>query len=117
MQSVVSMSAATDSNLLEDDRGVDAGVADDLADRLFEGLLDDVDAELHVAAELQAFEHRQTANQRDTAGRQDAFLDSGSSRVQCIFDLGFLLFHLHLSMPRFKSMALAPPARSFTPSR
>ena len=52
------------------------------------------DADLLIAAELQAVEHLRRANQRHAAARHDSLFDSGLRRVHRVFDACLFLFHL-----------------------
>ena len=52
-----------------------SGVEDDLAERLFECALDDVDADLDVPLGLDRVDGFDRAEQRNAAARNDAFFD------------------------------------------
>src|SRR6185295_8521530 len=58
------------------------------------GALDDVDADLLIAAELQAVERLRRANQRHAAAGNDAFFHGRFGRVHRVLDARLLLFHL-----------------------
>src|SRR5262245_27367138 len=76
---------------------IGAGVADDLAQRLFDGSLQDVDADVLVL--VRAFEVRkalQRAQQRHAAARHYALFDGRARRVQRVLDASLLLLHLDL---------------------
>src|SRR5271165_6696763 len=74
------------------------GVANNLAQRLFDGTADDLGADLLVAFEgLDELVHfGGAANKGHTASRNDAFLDSGAGCVHGILDASFLFLHLGL---------------------
>ncbi len=64
------------------------------AERLFDGALDDVDADVFVAlAPLTAVDGREAAEQSHAAAGDDAFFDRRAGRVQRVFDAGFLFLH------------------------
>ena len=68
----------------------------DLAQRLFERALHDVDADLLIAFDLELVERRDAAHQGHAAAGHDAFFDGRAGGVHGVFDTGLLLFHLGL---------------------
>src|SRR6185437_12898361 len=84
------------TNLLDDDRAFTARVVHDHADRLLDGALDDVHADLLVFGELDALQRNLRAHERDAAARDDALFDRRARRVQRVFHAGLLLLHLAL---------------------
>ena len=58
--------------------------------------MDDVDANLLVAIQLQVGKRLACAQQRNAAARHDAFFHSGASCMQCVLDTSFLFLHLGL---------------------
>src|SRR6266853_3049130 len=73
-----------------------AGVLGDLAQRLYESTLHNVDADLLIALELQLVECGDAAGQGYTAARDNAFFDGRTGGVHGVFDASLLLFHLGL---------------------
>src|SRR5271166_3017930 len=94
VEAVVRVVVAT--NLLDDDGAFVTGIADNLANRLFAGARDDVDANLLVAFALQVLQHQRRTQQRHAAAGNDAFLNRRARGMQSILDTGLLLFHLGL---------------------
>src|SRR5262249_9662121 len=84
------------ADLLHDDRTLESGVGRDPAQRLFNGALHDVDADLLVAGELQIIQYLAGANQRDAAAGDDALFDRRLRRVHRVLDARLLLFPLAL---------------------
>src|SRR3954471_12331064 len=84
------------AHLLHHDRALVAGVGGDPPHRLLDGALHDVDADLLIAAELQAVEHLRCANQRDAAAGDDPLFDRRLGRVHRVLDARLLLLHLGL---------------------
>src|SRR5262249_24843310 len=78
---------------LEDDRALDARVLGDLAERLLDGALQDVDAVAAVIVELERLERLERADQRDAAAGNDALLDGRAGRVERVLDARLLLLH------------------------
>ena len=62
--------------------------------RLFDRALDDRDADLLVALELQAVERLARADQGHAAAGDDAFFDGRLGRVHRVFDARLLFLHL-----------------------
>ena len=62
----------------------------------FNGALDDVDADLLVASQLQGLQGGQAAQERHAAAGDDAFFHRRAGGVQGVFDAGFLFLHLGL---------------------
>ncbi len=85
-----------DRSSLDDDRALLAGVDGDLAGRLLERAADDVDADLHVALGLDAFDGLDGAQQGDAAAGDDPLLDGRLGGVHGVLDAGLLLLHLGL---------------------
>src|SRR5690606_38566028 len=84
-------------DLRQHDRGVLAGVRDDLAQRLLDRARQDADAEgLILVLAFHLLDGLLRTDQRDAAARDHAFLDRGTGRVQRVFDAGLLLLHLDL---------------------
>src|SRR5262249_36510708 len=81
----------------DDDRAFFAGVADDLAQRLFAGAAHDLRADLLVAFQLQLVDRGDAADQSHAAARDDALFDGCTGRVHRVFDARLLLFHFRLS--------------------
>ena len=82
-------------NRIEYDAWVSAGVRDDLAQRLFNCALQDVDPDgLIVVVTGEIVDRLNGANESNSATRYDAFFDRGAGCVQCVFDACFLFFHL-----------------------
>src|ERR1019366_3535210 len=73
-----------------------AGVADDLAERLFESAAHDVAADLLVTFQLQRVDRRDAAHQGHTAAGDNAFLDRSAGSVHGVFHAGFLFLHFSL---------------------
>src|SRR5215470_16352185 len=74
-----------------------AGVLGDLAQRLLESALNDVDADLLVLVlELEAVERLRGADQRDAAARHDPLFDRRARGVHGVLDASLLLFKLGL---------------------
>src|SRR5579871_1990552 len=73
-----------------------AGVADDLAQRLFERAAHDVAADLLIAFQLQRVDGVAAAHQSHAASGHDAFLDGRASGVHRVLNAGLLLLHLGL---------------------
>src|SRR5262249_13013619 len=86
------------ADLADHDRTLFAGVADDLAQRLFKSALHDGGADSFVARErlLQSFDTRDRANQRYATAGNDALFDSCARRVHRVLNASFLLLHLGL---------------------
>src|SRR5215470_13527627 len=81
----------------DDHRAFVAGVLGDLAQRLFESPLDDVDADLLVfVLELEGVERLRGADQRDAAARHDPLFDRRARGVHGVLDASLLLFQLGL---------------------
>src|SRR5437879_10428426 len=73
-----------------------AGVLGDLAQRLYESALHNVDADLLIALNLQPVECGDAAGQGYTAARDDAFFNGRTGGVHGVFDTSLLLFHFRL---------------------
>src|SRR5882672_3063926 len=83
------------SDLVHHDRGLFARVGDDLAKRLFQGAAHDLDAGFLVRiVAFQLAERDARADVDHAATGNDAFLDRGAGRVQCVLDTGFSFLHL-----------------------
>src|SRR5262245_9635371 len=83
------------ADLLDDDRAFAARVLHDHADRLLDGALDDLDADLLISlVELEALERALRADECNTTARDDALFDRGTRGVQRVFDASLLLLHL-----------------------
>src|SRR3989454_10591629 len=81
-------------HLLYDHAALEAGVLDDLTDRLLERPLDNHGAHLLVALELlEIVDGLRAAQQGHAAARNDAFLHRGAGRVERVLDAGLLLLH------------------------
>ena len=83
-------------DLLDDDRALVAGVLAIQRSGSSMARLHDVDADLLVAVELEAFERLERAQQRHAAAGHDALLDGRLGRVQRVLDARLLLLHLGL---------------------
>src|SRR5689334_3472179 len=80
---------------VQDDRGIFAGVLDDLTQRLFDGAGQDADADrLVFVRTFQLLERLERTDQGDTAARNHAFFNGGTRGVQRVFDAGLLFLHL-----------------------
>src|SRR5215470_13754529 len=74
-----------------------AGVLGDLAQRLLESALNNVDADLFVFVfEFEGFEGLRGADQRDAAARHDPLFDRRARGVHGVLDASLLLFQLGL---------------------
>src|SRR5581483_5724870 len=80
-------------HLPQDNRALFAGVLGDLAKRLSNGALHDVDADLLVTLELEAIESLDAAGQGHAAAGDNAFLDCRAGSMHCVLDPSLLLFH------------------------
>src|SRR5579859_7704414 len=91
---VVAEIALAFSNLVEHHRRLIAGIGDDPAQRLFQSAHYDLDTRvLVVVLALELADCDAGTNQRDAAASDDAFLDSRTRRVQCIFYASLLFLH------------------------
>ena len=71
-------------------------VGNNLAQRLFDGTLDDVDTGSFIGiVALQTFQSIQCTNVSHTTTGNNAFFDSGTSSAESIIYAVFLLFHFH----------------------
>src|SRR5208283_1952768 len=77
----------------DNDSTFSAGVADDLAQRLFESAADNVATDLLVAFELQSLDGFAAAHQRYAAAGDNAFLDRSAGGMHCVLNAGFLFLH------------------------
>ena len=94
---VVAVRALAVAHLGEHDRGIFAGVRDDLAQRLLDRARQDADARgLVLVRAVDLVERLLRTDQRHAAARHHAFLDGRTGRVQRVFDAGLLLLHLDL---------------------
>src|ERR1035437_7883118 len=84
------------ADLADDDRALFAGVGDDLAQRLFQGALHDVGADLLVAFQLQSIDGIDAAQKRNAAAGYDAFFDSRAGGVHGVFNASLLFLHFGL---------------------
>src|SRR6185369_16511212 len=84
------------ADLADDDCTLFAGVADDLAQGLFQSALHDVGADRLVAFQLECADCVDAANQGDAAARDDAFFDGCTGRVHRVFDTSLLFLHFGL---------------------
>src|SRR3954471_12698020 len=84
------------THALHDDGAFVSGVGRNPPHRLFDRALDDVDADLLIAFELQAVEHLRRTNQRDAAAGDDPLFDRRLGRVHRVLDARLLLLHLGL---------------------
>src|SRR5690606_28357326 len=79
---------------VDDHAGFIAGIADDGAQRGFDGAQDQLDAGVLVGVVALDLGHGGLgADQRDAAARDDAFLDGRTRGVQGVFDAGLLFLH------------------------
>src|SRR5713101_9483090 len=83
-------------DLSQHDGAFFAGVLGDLAQRLYESALHNVDADLLIALDLQPVECGDAAGQGYTAARDDALFDGCTGGVHSVLDASFLLFHFGL---------------------
>src|SRR5439155_9637405 len=83
-------------DLSQHDGAFFAGVLGDLAQRLYESTLHNVDADLLIALNLQLVECGDAAGQGYTAARDDPFFDGRTGGVHGVFDASLLLFHFGL---------------------
>src|SRR5688572_5646588 len=91
---VVAVGALARLDGVQDNRGVFAGVLDDLAQRLFDGAGQDADADrLVFVRTFQLLDGLERADQRDAAAGDHTFFNGGTRGVQRVFDAGLLLFH------------------------
>src|SRR5690606_37845246 len=79
---VVAEAALALEHLRDDHARLFAGVVDDLAQWLLDRAKHDLDAGFLVGVVALDLRGRTRAQQRDTAARDDAFLDGGTRRVQ-----------------------------------
>src|SRR5579871_110302 len=70
-----------------------AGVLGDLAQRLLQSFLHDVDTNLLVTFQLQLVESRDATRQRHAATRDNSLFHSRARRVHRVFHAGFLFLH------------------------
>ena len=68
------------------------GIGGNLTQRSFKGLQQNVDAELHVAVQLQFFQRVDALEQGNSAAGDDSLFDRRLGGVHGIFHSGFLLF-------------------------
>ena len=92
------MFSAFSADLVGHDRAVDAAVLGDLRDGRRQGAVDDVHADLLVAAGRAAglLDRRPATQQGHAAARQDAFFRRRAGGVQGVLDAGLGLLHLGL---------------------
>ena len=84
-------------HLVDHDRAFQAGVLNDLAQRLFQGALDDGDTRgLVLVVALQLLDGLDGADETDTAARDDTLFDGSAGGVQSVLNAVFLLLHLDL---------------------
>ena len=76
-------------DFVDNDRAFLAGVGSDLAQRLFEGTLDDVDAERLLTLDIGLGNRFDGTNQGDAATGNDAFFHGRAGCMQRILDAGF----------------------------
>src|SRR5688572_11270345 len=94
---VVAVGALARLDGVQDNRGIFAGVLDDLAQRLFDRAAQDANADrLVFVRAFELVEGLLRADQRNTAARDHAFFNGGTGRVQRVFDAGLLFLHLDL---------------------
>src|SRR5437667_5882737 len=94
---VITVVALAAFDFFDDDRTFDASVIGQLSSREFDRALDDINADpFIVVGALDPVNGLQTTDQRHPATGHDAFLNRGSSRVQCVFDAGLLFLHFGL---------------------
>src|SRR5579884_2720155 len=76
-----------------------ASIANNLAQRLFNGAADDLGTDLLITFELrdQLLHVFHAANQRHTATRNSAFFHGSTGCMRCVLNAGLLLLHLGLS--------------------
>src|SRR2546427_7187465 len=82
------------AHFLYDDRSLLARIGRNPAGRLLECALDDVDADLLIATELQAVEHSRRPNQRHAATGDDPLFHGRLGRVHRVLDSRLFLLHL-----------------------
>src|SRR5688500_327107 len=82
------------ADLRHHDGTLGAGVGRDVAHRLFDRALHDLQADQLIALELQLVEHLRRADQGHAAAGHDAFLDGRLGRVHRVLDARLLLLHL-----------------------
>ena len=81
-------------DLVDDDRAFNASVLDDLTDRGFERLQNNVDARLHVIIlALQRLHRSLRTKKRCAAARDDAFFNGSAGCVQRVINAVLLFFH------------------------
>src|SRR5262249_7307998 len=81
-------------DLVDHDRAFVTRVASDLAERFFEGALDDVHASLLFGREtLEAFENLRSAEKSGAAAGDDAFFNRSAGCIEGVFDAGLLFLH------------------------
>src|SRR6266567_3620010 len=83
-------------DLSQHDGAFFTGVLGDLAQRLYESTLHNVDADLLIALDLQLVECGDAAGQGYTAARDDAFFHRRTGCVHGVLDTSLLLFHFRL---------------------
>ena len=82
------------ANLPDYDRTFVAGIARDLAQRLFGRAANDVNTDLLIAFRLESGEDLTGAEQCNTTARNDAFFDGCTGCMQSVFDTRLLFLHL-----------------------
>src|SRR5919204_2273575 len=83
-------------DLVDDDRALEARVVRELPDRLLERARHDRHARPLVALEPVELDRLDGGEKCDTTAGDDAFLEGGTGRLQCILDAVLLLLHLRL---------------------
>src|SRR5207253_2656438 len=84
-------------HFLDNERAFRAGVIGQLTHRLFDRATHDLDADFFIGVEAShVLERFLRSDNRDTATRDDAFLDRRPRGVQRVFDARLFLFHLGL---------------------
>ena len=92
VEAVVRVGAGAD--LLEHNRAFVAGIASDLAQRLFAGAANDVDTDLFVTHGLETIECLSGAQESNATTRNDTFFNGSARGMQGILDASFLFLHL-----------------------
>lgn len=87
--------AGTFLDLVGHYRSIQARIGNDLADGFFDRTADDSDTHVLIGVfTLEVLQRRQATQVRDTTTGHDAFFDSSTRCMECIFDARFLFLHL-----------------------
>src|SRR5205807_10348917 len=93
---VQAVALLTVTDLVDDDRALEARVVSELPDRLLQRPNDDRRTCALVALEGVELDRGDGVQKRDTPAGDDALLEGGASRLERVFDAVLLLLHLGL---------------------